>query len=58
MLEAKSIKNKVDDIVIVLNSAALEKKSKLRSLFEKNKEIICVPFYEDNNQTLNSIINQ
>ena len=27
-------------------------------LFEKNKHTICVPFYEDNSQTLNSIINQ
>ena len=26
--------------------------------FEKEKSIICVPFYEDNNQTLNSIISQ
>jgi DNA polymerase-3 subunit delta len=51
------IEKKVDDIVIVLNSAALEKKSKLRSLFEKNKETICVPFYEDDHQTLMSIVN-
>ena len=27
-----------------------------RSFFEKEKTVICVPFYEDNNQTLNSII--
>ncbi|MDA9193509.1 DNA polymerase III subunit delta, partial [Candidatus Pelagibacter ubique] len=32
------------------------KKSTLRKIFEKDKSIICVPFYEDNNQTLNSII--
>ena len=44
------------DIQIVLNSKNLEKKSTLRKLFEKEKLIICVPFYEDNNQTLNSII--
>ena len=30
----------------------LEKKSKLRSFFEKEKECICVPFYPDNEQTL------
>jgi DNA polymerase-3 subunit delta len=35
----------------------LEKKSKLRNLFEKNKDTICVPFYPDNNQTLNTLIN-
>ena len=45
-----------DDINIILNSKNLEKKSSLRKLFEKEKSIICVPFYEDNNQTLNSII--
>ena len=45
------------DIKIILNSKNLEKKSPLRKIFEKEKSIICVPFYEDNNQTLNSIIN-
>ena len=28
----------------------------MRKIFEKEKSTICVPFYEDNNQTLNSII--
>ena len=46
------------DILFVLNSKNLEKKSTLRKLFEKEKTVICVPFYEDNNQTLNSIISQ
>ena len=45
-----------DGIQIILNSKNLEKKSTLRKLFEKEKSIVCVPFYEDNNQTLNSII--
>ena len=44
------------DIKFILNSKNLEKKSTLRKLFEKEKTIVCVPFYEDNNQTLNSII--
>ena len=48
-------KNPVD-INIILNSKNLEKKSSLRKLFEKEKSIVCVPFYEDNSQTLNSII--
>jgi DNA polymerase III subunit delta len=47
-----------EDIQFILNSKNLEKKSTLRKLFEKEKNIICVPFYEDNNQTLNSIISQ
>jgi len=45
-----------EDIQIILNSRNLEKKSSLRKLFEKEKSIVCIPFYEDNNQTLNSII--
>ena len=44
------------DVQIILNSKNLEKKSNLRKFFEKKKSIVCVPFYEDNNQTLNSII--
>ena len=43
---------KINDIILVLNSNTLEKKSKLRNFFEKEKECICVPFYPDNNQTL------
>ena len=46
----------LQDIQFVLNSKNLEKKSILRKFFEKEKSIICSPFYEDNNQTLNSII--
>jgi DNA polymerase III subunit delta len=45
-----------EDLQIILNSKNLEKKSSLRKLFEKEKSIVCAPFYEDNNQTLNSII--
>ena len=50
------IEKNPDGIQIILNSKNLEKKSTLRKIFEKEKLIICVPFYEDNNQTLNSII--
>ena len=46
----------LEDIQIILNSKNLEKRSSLRKLFEKEKSIVCIPFYEDNNQTLNSII--
>lgn len=51
------IEKKIEDLVLILNSNNLEKKSKIRSLFEKNKDIYCVPFYEDNNQTLSGIVN-
>ena len=52
------LEKKIDDLVLILNSGSLEKKSKLRLLFEKNKEIICIAFYEDNNQTLSSLASQ
>ena len=52
------IEKNPEDIQFILNSKNLEKKSNLRKLFEKEKSIICIPFYEDNNQTLNSIISQ
>ena len=50
------IEKNIEDLIIVLNAGVLEKKSKLRSLFEKNKDTICVPFYEDNDQTLSTIL--
>ena len=50
------MEKKPEDIKIILNSKNLEKKSTLRKIFEKEKSIICAPFYEDNNQTLNTII--
>ena len=56
-LISELIEKKIIDLVFVLNANTLEKKSKLRSLFEKNKEAICIAFYEDNNQTLAAIIN-
>ena len=48
---------KIKDIILILNANTLEKKSKIRSLFEKSKDIFCVPFYEDNDQTLSGIVN-
>ena len=52
------LEKKINDLVLILNSGSLEKRSKLRLLFEKNKEIICTAFFEDNNQTLSSIASQ
>ena len=52
------MKKKPEDIQFILNSKNLEKKSTLRKIFEKEKSIICIPFYEENNQTLNMIISQ
>ena len=50
-IESKNI----EDIKIILNADNLEKKSKLRSLFEKDKKYICVPFYPDTDQTLSKL---
>ena len=51
------IEKNIEDLTIILNSNTLEKKSKIRSFFEKNKNTFCVAFYEDNNQTLSGIVN-
>ena len=40
---------------IIIHSDNLEKKSKLRSYFEKDKHLICIPFYPDNEQTLSKL---
>ena len=40
---------------IILNANALEKKSKLRSFFEKEKKVVCLAFYPDNDQTLSKL---
>ncbi len=46
---------KLEDIKIVLISNILDKKSKLRNLFEKEKNLVSIAFYSDNNQTLSTI---
>ena len=48
------LSKKIKDIII-LNADNLEKKSKLRSFFEKDKKLICIPFYPDNEQTLSKL---
>jgi DNA polymerase-3 subunit delta len=45
----------LEDTTIIINAENLEKKSKLRSFFEKDKKLICVPFYPDNDQTLSKL---
>ena len=43
---------KLDDTLIIVDADNLEKKSKLRTYFEKHKNFICIAFYEENEQTL------
>ena len=48
-------KKNIEDVKIILNADVLEKKSKLRSFFEKSKEHVCVAFYPDTNQVLSKL---
>ena len=50
------IDKKIEDLVIIFVADILEKKSKLRKLFEKNDKSICVPFYPDNQKTLSVVV--
>jgi DNA polymerase-3 subunit delta len=43
---------------IILNAGILDKKSKLRVFFEKDKTFVCVPFYPDNETSLSKIAYQ
>jgi DNA polymerase III subunit delta len=49
------LEKKLENIIIILNANLLDKKSKIRSFFERNKDAICIPFYADTNETLSSI---
>ena len=40
---------------IIINANALEKKSKLRNFFEKDKRLVSVPFYPDTTETLSKL---
>ena len=54
-LISEIIEKEIKDLVIILKSGALEKKSKIRNYFEKNNISACIAFYEDNFQTLSQI---
>ena len=49
------IEKDIADISLIFNSDNLEKKSKLRLLFEKDKKLVCVPFYADTADILSRI---
>ena len=49
------IYREIKSVKIIINSDTLEKKSKLRSLFEKKKNLICIPTYSDNSETLSRL---
>ena len=55
--EVKIILEKnIDDLTLVLQTGILEKKSKLRNFFEKEKDLVIVPFYRDNSKSLSEIV--
>ena len=49
------VEKKFENLVIIIDSENLEKKSKLRDFFEKSKDCICIPFYPDTNETLSKL---
>ncbi len=53
-IEELSEKN-LNDLKIILKSAPLEKRSKLRNYYEKNKTHIIIPTYEDNEKSLSAL---
>lgn len=55
----KIIKNfgerKLAEVILIIKSDNLEKKSKIRNFFEKSDTYVCVPFYPDNQESLTKI---
>ena len=49
------INRNLTNIVIIINAGILETRSKLRSLFEKKEDLICIPTYPDNNESLSKL---
>ena len=57
LIQEINLKN-ISDVIIVLNSPNLEKKSKLRNFFEKGKNIVCSAFYLEEFRTLSVYANK
>ena len=56
-LVTEILEKEIIDTKIVINCLNLEKRSKLRIFFEKEKDVICTPVYDDDSRSSNSIIN-
>ena len=50
-------KKQIEDILIFFKANQLEKKSKIRNLFEKEENLVCIACYLDNNLDLIKMIN-
>ncbi len=49
------MKRNINNTKIIIVAGALETRSKLRLLFEKKEDLICIPTYPDNNYTLSKL---
>ena len=49
------ISRDIEELSIILVAGTLDKKSKIRNFFEKDAKTLCIPFYEDNSQTLSNL---
>lgn len=50
------IDNNIEDVKIIIKTNQLDKKSKLRAFFEKNRKTIITPFYEENHKSFYKFI--
>ena len=50
--------HEIENKIIILKAGILEKKSRLRQLFEKEKNLVCIAFYQDNHISLYKIANE
>jgi len=49
------VERSIDNITIIINASVLEKKSKLRKLFEKEKNLACIPTFPDTDEILSNL---
>lgn len=49
------IDRNIYNVKIIINAGILETRSKIRSLFEKQKNLVCIPTYPDNIETLSKL---
>ena len=49
------IARNINGVTVIINASVLEKKSKLRKLFEKEKSLACIATYQDTNEILSNL---
>ena len=54
----KILEKSLTDLKIIIKTGILEKKSKLRKLFEKSEIMVAIPFYEDDSRSLLPILSE